>query len=166
MLHIKSNSPNYNSEVLFTSILPRYVVVGLVNSVSFTGKYSSLPFIFENFGLTNISLVADNQVMPQLTYTINKEKGICAQAYSSLSQVCNSRSGNGISKEMFLSNTHLLIFELERTGFGNTFPKQKYGSLQISMEFATPTVKDITAIVVGFFPSIVQVKADNTVKVI
>lgn len=162
--HLKSGIQNYSTETLFTTVLPAFICCGITTATAAVGKYAELPFTFKNYGLTSINCVVDNQIVPNLSLQIDKDNSIYSQAYQALLNACGSRSTNGILIDEFLSISHLLCFELQRTGIGNTLPPVRQASLKLQLNFKEATTTDLALVVVAFYPNMIQVYNSGLVK--
>ena len=69
ILTIPENLPNIRQDNIFSGIIPKSFVVGLVHVDAYNGVYGKNPYNFAHFGVTNVSLTANGQEIPfkQLT---------------------------------------------------------------------------------------------------
>ena len=69
ILTIPQNLPNIRHDNIFSGIIPKSFVFGLVHVDAATGIYEKNPYNFQHFGVTNVSLTANGQEIPfkQLT---------------------------------------------------------------------------------------------------
>ena len=56
---------SFNEENLFKGILPKRIVIGLVDSASYEGAYNKNPFNFKNNNIQYCSLILDGKMIPQ-----------------------------------------------------------------------------------------------------
>ena len=69
ILTIPENLPNIRQDNIFSGIIPKSFVFGLVHVDAYNGTYSTNPYNFAHFGVTSVSLTANGQEIPfkQLT---------------------------------------------------------------------------------------------------
>ena len=69
ILTIPQNLPNIRQDNIFSGIIPKSFVFGLVHVDAYNGVYGKNPYNFAHFGVTSVSLTANGQEIPfkQLT---------------------------------------------------------------------------------------------------
>ena len=69
ILTIPENLPNIRQDNIFSGIIPKSFVFGLVAVDAYNGTYDTNPYNFAHFGVTSVSLTANGQEIPfkQLT---------------------------------------------------------------------------------------------------
>ena len=69
ILTISENLPNIRQDNIFSGIIPKSFVFGLVHVDAYSGVYGKNPYNFAHFGVTSVSLTANGQEIPfkQLT---------------------------------------------------------------------------------------------------
>ena len=75
ILTIPENLPNTRHDNIFSGIIPKSFVFGLVDVDAANGVYGKNPYNFQHFNVTNVSLTANGQEIPfkQLTLTYPKD---------------------------------------------------------------------------------------------
>ena len=75
ILTIPEQLPNIRQDNIFSGIIPKSFVFGLVHVDTYNGTYSKNPYNFAHFGVTNVSLTANGQEIPfkQLTLKYPKD---------------------------------------------------------------------------------------------
>ena len=76
ILTIPEQLPNIRQDNIFSGIIPKSFVFGLVHVDAYNGTYGTNPYNFQHFGVTNVSLTANGQEIPfkQLTLKFPKDK--------------------------------------------------------------------------------------------
>ena len=76
ILTIPQNLPNTRQDNIFSGIIPKSFVFGLVQVDAATGIYEKNPYNFQHFGVSNINLTANGQEIPfkQLTLKYPDDK--------------------------------------------------------------------------------------------
>ena len=75
ILTIPEQLPNIRQDNIFSGIIPKSFVFGLVHVDAYNGTYGKNPYNFAHFGVTNVSLTANGQEIrfKQLTLTYPKD---------------------------------------------------------------------------------------------
>ena len=75
ILTIPEQLPNIRQDNIFSGIIPKSFVFGLVDVDAYNGTYGKNPYNFQHFGVTNVSLTANGQEIPfkQLTLKYPKD---------------------------------------------------------------------------------------------
>ena len=75
ILTIPENLPNIRQDNIFSGVIPKSFVFGLVDVDAANGVYGKNPYNFQHFNVTNVSLTANGQEIPfkQLTLTYPKD---------------------------------------------------------------------------------------------
>ena len=75
ILTIPEQLPNIRQDNIFSGIIPKTFVVGLVHVDAYNGVYGKNPYNFAHFGVTSVSLTANGQEIPfkQLTLKYPKD---------------------------------------------------------------------------------------------
>ena len=75
ILTIPENLPNIRQDNIFSGIIPKSFVFGLVHVDAYSGVYGKNPYNFAHFGVTSVSLTANGQEIPfkQLTLKYPKD---------------------------------------------------------------------------------------------
>ena len=75
ILTIPEQLPNIRQDNIFSGIIPKSFVFGLVHVDAYNGTYGKNPYNFAHFGVTNVSLTANGQEIPfkQLTLKYPKD---------------------------------------------------------------------------------------------
>ena len=74
ILTIPENLPNIRQDNIFSGIIPKSFVVGLVHVDAYNGVYDKNPYNFAHFGVTNVSLTANGQEIPFKQLTLKYPK--------------------------------------------------------------------------------------------
>ena len=76
ILTIPEQLPNIRQDNIFSGIIPKPFVFGLVHVDAYNGTYGKNPYNFQHFGVTNVSLTANGQEIPfkQLTLKYPKDE--------------------------------------------------------------------------------------------
>ena len=102
---------------LFTDEVPRRVMIGFVASNSFMGSKFSSPFMFDNFSVREIELMANGRLYPQNPYSLDYGNKLYARAYHDCQEhlgFANTSESNGINYKMYKSGWNIYCFDLTK----------------------------------------------------
>ena len=74
ILTIPAELPNIRQDNIFSGIIPKSFVFGLVHVDAYNGTYGKNPYNFAHFGVTNVSLTANGQEIPFKQLTLKYPK--------------------------------------------------------------------------------------------
>ena len=74
ILTIPEQLPNIRQDNIFSGIIPKSFVFGLVHVDAYNGTYGNNPYNFQHFGVTNVSLTANGQEIPFKQLTLKYPK--------------------------------------------------------------------------------------------
>ena len=74
ILTIPEQLPNIRQDNIFSGIIPKSFVFGLVHVDAYNGTYGKNPYNFAHFGVTNVSLTANGQEIPFKQLTLKYPK--------------------------------------------------------------------------------------------
>ena len=74
ILTIPEQLPNIRQDNIFSGIIPKSFVFGLVHVDAYNGAYDKNPYNFAHFGVTNVSLTANGQEIPFKQLTLKYPK--------------------------------------------------------------------------------------------
>ena len=163
VVSVPPHQQTVSKDNLFTSRLPKKLVIGLVKNDVFNGVESKHTFEFKHFGLENLEISVDGENVcgTPLHLDFNNQKYM--RAYDGIFHAMNNSyadSGTDITYEDFAKGKALFCFDLTADGCGNNsnhFELTKQGNLRLKLHFATPLTETITVIVYGEFESVLEI---------
>ena len=161
---------HFRDNIFSSPLMPKFVVVGMVKSVSFTGSAAaSNPFEFDHFNVQSIGLFRDGQSLPyRELYQPNFKNGICVRDYMRSiihnTQHMNTNLNNGITLEDFASGKYAL-FTFNLTPDFDIYQTQmaRDANLRLELKFRSPLAEAINVIVYGTFDTQIQITQDREV---
>ncbi len=176
-----ANIPNVRKDNVFTGIIPKTFVFGLLDAKAFSGDYKKNPYNFEDYKVTTVTLTANGEELPfkQLTlnYESNKENFI--QAYNTLfsgTGKMNYNTGLDISRKDYPKGYTLYAFDLtpDMCGASPYFNTVQRGSLTVDITFAdapsaqtfpagTTAPTAIAMVCYGDFENVIQIDSERNV---
>ena len=167
--YIEPNRMDAPANTVFTSKLPRRIFVGLVSADSYNGTYSTSPFNFQHFNLTDIHIDFCGQSVPARPFNLDFEKGNYIEPYIQLQEALGhsrtNTSSNSISVEMFKERGYT-IFGFELTPIAqdhNLFELVKQTNVSVRLSFGKKTpAGGLYAIIYGEFDNCMNIGWDRT----
>ena len=86
---------------VFSNVIPRRIVVGLVANKAFNGDFKLSPFNFQHFNIKEISVHAGGAIYPPVPYNFDFQKNICLRSFVDMYEALNS--GNTIENSCDIS---------------------------------------------------------------
>ena len=150
---------------IFNEDIPTYLIVSMINSQSYVGKYTTNPLAFYAYECNYISFSIDGQSVPHTPahphfVTDKYEDSMVSQTYSTLfsGDLCPN-----ISREEFSEGHTMFLFQIMKTKKGCLTP-QKRGNTKLEIRFAKELPHPVTILVYGKFPA--QFRIDSTRNVL
>ena len=178
ILTIPENLPNIRQDNIFSGIIPKTFVVGLVHVDAYTGTYGKNPYNFAHFGVTNVSLTANGQEIPfkQLTlkYPTKANGGVDPskddeldfdEAYNTLFSGTGkiySNAGLDITREDYPGGYALYAFDLtpDMCKSSDYFNTVQRGSLSLALTLAKQK-HAIGMVCYGDFENVIRIDAER-----
>lgn len=152
---------------LVSGILPRRVIVGLVESEAFNGKLTKNPFNFKNFNVSSVILRRNGAAVPFEELEMDYSTGCYGQAYLSLLQGTGklfTDEGFAIPYAQFKNGFCLYGFDLSNDlGSCGTFDLVTEGKLSLEIKLKTAHSSSITMIVYLEYDSVYEMDKSGNV---
>ena len=179
ILTIPSGVPNTRQDNIFSGIIPKSFVFGLVNVDAANGDYGKNPYNFAHFGVRNVSLTANGEEIPfkQLTLKYPKDPNGKVnptddteldfdEAYNTLFSGTGkiySNAGLDITREDYPGGYALYAFDLtpdmcNSTDYFNTVQR---GSLSLALTFEDSTTKAVDIVCYGDFENVIRIDSER-----
>ena len=179
ILTIPQNLPNIRQDNIFSGIIPKSFVFGLVDVDAASGVYSENPYNFQHFGVTNVSLTANGQEIPfkQLTLKYPEDENgevdtatdielDFDEAYNTLFSGTGkiySNAGLDITREDYPGGYALYAFDLtpdmcNSTDYFNTVQR---GSLTLALTFRSSLDHAIAIVCYGDFENVIRIDSER-----
>ena len=167
------SSSNYTFEPVFPrSILPKFVVVALVDAKAYSGDSATVnPFKFNHFDVNTVGLYLNGQCIPySRPYEIsdwatgNDWKTAYVKSLLHETLHLNNNVNNGITPANFHAGEYTFFcYNLAADNDYTTRQPIKDGSLRLDLKFNKTLGQAINVIVYGMFDCDVQITADKSV---
>ena len=178
ILTIPEQLPNIRQDNIFSGIIPKTFVVGLVHVDAYNGVYGKNPYNFAHFGVTSVSLTANGQEIPfkQLTLKYPKDsKGEVNpatddeldfdEAYNTLFSGTGkiySNAGLDITRDDYLGGFALYAFDLtpDMCNSSDYFNTVQRGSLSLALTLEKQD-HAIGMVCYGDFENVIRIDAER-----
>lgn len=158
---IPAGSLGATQDNLFLSQLPNRIIVGLVDSDAYSGRFGKNPFNFKHFNLSHISLYINGNQHPRTPIQPNfKEKRFARSFYSLFSElgIGNKNEGNDLEMTEFDGGYTLYAFDLSPSILdGNQIELVKSGSVRLEMKFDEALAEAVHVLVYAELDSMIEI---------
>ena len=178
ILTIPENLPNVRQDNIFSGIIPKSFVFGLVDVDAANDVYGKNPYNFQHFGVTNVSLTANGQEIPFKQLTLKYPQDVSGkvdpatddeldfdEAYNTLFSGTGkiySNTGLDITREDYPGGYTLYAFDLtpdmcNSTDYFNTVQR---GSLTLALSLKKQT-HAIAIVCYGDFENVIRIDSER-----
>ena len=154
-------------ENLYSGALPKKLIIGMVESQAYEGRYDKNPYRFQDFGLTYCCVYRNGVQIPQKPYTPDFENGCYSREFLSLFQGTGrhfSDNGLGIAHSDYKEGNCLLVFDftgdLSDCGAFHMIDK---GSIRLELRFARALPASVNVVVLAEWDSCLRITRDRSV---
>lgn len=153
---------------LFLTQTPTKLVLGLVSSEAFNGRYNRNPFNFQTFHLSYLSLYLDGKQIPAKALTPDFDRHLYARSYHSLmlaTGLVNRDSGSCIEYRDFELGYGLFAFDLSPSLLDGDqqFELVKSGALRLELKFSQALAHPVHVLVYGELDSMIEIDRSRQV---
>ena len=155
---------------LFMHQTPKKLVVGLVSSQAFSGRYNRNPFNFMTFNLSYLSVTLNGKQVPAKALTPDFDHRLFARSYHSLmlaTGLVNRDNGSYIEYRDFDRGYALYGFDLTPSLLDgdNLFELVRSASLSLDLKFSQALVEPVTVVVYGEMDGMIEIDRSRQVLV-
>ncbi|XP_071033093.1 uncharacterized protein F54H12.2-like isoform X1 [Parasteatoda tepidariorum] len=152
---IPKGSMSFIQNNIFSSQMPKKVIIGCVDNEAFHGTLTKSPFDFKHFDLIFIGVYVDGQPVPHNPLELNFSQNQCIRAYQTLfdgTERMGQDRGIFISREDYRNENTLFGFNLSPDlCLGEHLNLIKHSNLRLELKFAKSLVKTVCVIVFAEF---------------
>ena len=163
--------PSVRKDNIFSGIIPKSFVFGLVNANSYNGENDKNPYNFHHFKVKTVTLTANGEEIPfkqlVLDYTSATVKDF-VQAYNTLFSGTGkmyANTGLDITREDYAEGYTLYAFDLTPDMCNTTdyFNAVQRGTLSVDITFDGQTEVPINMVCYGDFENIIRIDFERNV---
>ena len=163
---IPAGNPSLMKDSVFSGLVPKTFVFGLVKSEVFNGAYKKNPYNFQQFNMSSVGLTVNGESMPfkpiQLSFGANSR---FIEAFSTLFSGTGkmySNNGNDISRDEFANGNAIFAFDLTADMCGSSSHFNN-GNLAVDIKFSTPPTAAVSLVCYGEFENLIQIDSERNV---
>ena len=166
---IPAGNPSLVKDNVFSGLVPKTFVFGLVESEAFNGAYKKNPYNFQHFNMSSVALSVNGEAIPfkpiQLSFGANKR---FIEAFSTLFSGTGKmyyNMGNDISRDEFSNGNAIFAFDLTADMCGSSphFSTVQRGNLTVDIKFSTAPAAAVSIVCYGEFENLIQIDAERNV---
>jgi len=165
--HIPSGLQGQTFNNCFNGILPRRIIVGLVDATDYNGNGKSSPFAFKNFSLSQIYLQVNGRSLPTQPYEPNFTKNSYRRSYLGLLETVLGESLDdkalGISINDYKTSKALYGFTISHAN-DIAVPQKTNGNINLCIKFSSALTTNVTAIVFAEFENKIEIDSARNVS--
>lgn len=152
---------------LFLSQTPTKLVIGLLHSEAFNGRYNRNPFNFQTFNTNYLCLHLDGKQVPGKALTPDFNRRLFARVYHNLllgTGVANKDAGNYIEYRDFNLGYAMFVFDLTPSLLdGDQFELIRGGALRIELKLERALAHPIHVLVYGELDGMIEIDRSRQV---
>lgn len=156
---------------LFTNVVPRRLIIGMVNNHAYTGDYTRDPFRFEPFDLREIVVNASGMNYPMVPYMMNWDGASppvqFVRAYIDMLDGCEQapNTTNGITLEQYIAGWTFFVVTLTSSlEDSDGFELVRNGTTTVSLKFNRPIPNPgVSLICLGEFDQLLSIDRNRVV---
>jgi hypothetical protein len=163
---IPGNSTSYTASNMFTSGVPKRIVIGFVENATMSGTVTTNPFNFGNFGITDIHVEVNGTSVPEDGLSMNYATDDFQRAYLYSLSGLGLDTGNraiALTPEEWKAGYNLYVFKLSpgslETSQRGTGPVS--GNVSVHIKFAAAHAAALSMIVYSETGSLLEITALN-----
>ena len=170
VLTIPRGFSSFNPDNIFLGRIPKRIVFGLVDTEAFNGSYTTNPFNFKHYNLSQVGVYVDGEQIPPkpLTLKFDADGGQNFMAgfqtlFSGIGKLSQD-AGNQIARGDYGSGYTLFCFDLTPDECSaDHFQLIKQGNLRVELHFAEPLPKTVNLIIYAESESLIEIDSNRNV---
>jgi ribonucleoside-diphosphate reductase beta chain len=153
---------------LFQGVLPRRVLLGVVETSAFSGHLNKNPLEFKHCNISSIVLKRDGIPIPFESIELKPTKNIFYQGYYSLLHACGVAGKNldiGIPPEAWMKGYSIFGFDLsaDNSPGSPVFERKVEGQLSVEILLDEQQSEAVTLIAYFEFDKVMEIRADRSI---
>ena len=179
ILAVPENFPSIRQDNIFSGIIPKTFVFGLVDVDAANGTYGKNPYNFAHFGVTRVSLTSNGEEIPFKQLTLSYPKAADGkvdtatddqldfdEAYNTLFSGTGkiySNIGLDITRDDYAGGFALYAFDLtpDMCNTNDYFNTVQRGSLSLALSFRESLSTPLAMVCYGDFENIIRIDSER-----
>ena len=166
---INPNTKAIDIENMFDGILPKTLVIGMLETSAFQGHYKKNPYRFQHFGLVQAYITYDEIMIPAIPYKPNFPENMYMHMFSDFFDNTGSSGdvGNVISYKMYKDGCCLSAYDRNPEKCNNYHHHpNRVGRVSMHYMLKDGFKEPITVMAFATFPSVTTIDVKQQVRVI
>lgn len=167
---IPKGSTEFYWDNIFPQAIPDRIVVALVDQKAVNGDYTTNPFNFQHFNLTDVGIYINGESVPGRPLKTDFTAGHYSSAYARLFEASgkwNHDAGLVITRDNFGNGYSLFVFTIDPCSFGEEYLNLiRRGNTRLELKFKQATTKAANALVFASFSSLLEVDKTRDINYI
>lgn len=167
---IPKGSTEFYWDNIFPQAIPDRIVVALVDQKAVNGDYTTNPFNFQHFNLTDVGIYINGESVPGRPLKTDFTAGHYSSAYARLFEASgkwNHDAGLVITRDNFGNGYSLFVFTIDPCSFGEEYLNLiRRGNTRLELKFKQATTKAANALVFATFSSLLEVDKTRDINYI
>ena len=160
--NIREGSQSFIMDDLFYDKIPNELIICMINSEAYNGKYQLNPFVFEHFKLSYLEYMVNGVSVPGPALTPDFEQGDYVDCYNAL---FTDKSRVLISRDGFEDGYTIFRFSMKEDLGKGIGEKVQNAHSRLKLKFKEPLEENVTLIVYGKFSANVEINMERKVTV-
>ena len=159
---------SFSRDGLFSGVLPKLVICGLVDNRAYTGNYRSTPFNFKHFDVNSFQLNVNGRSVPTQALTPDYERDSFIDAYETLYTSLGLQFAdfdNGITPELYKNGCTLYAFNLGSDSYCPHDDAVVTGTVDLNMRFKNPLPNTVSLILYSQFDGLITIDSYRNVLI-
>lgn len=155
---------SHNNSSLITSLLPDRLLIGLLDSRSVHGAYSLNPFLYQDFGLSNISITSNSDVVTTQELEVDFSDKRYIRAYNQVFDalgIADCDSGVSLTMEEFTKSKTFFVFDMRHLRGAACTPR--YGNITINLRFKNAITQALNVMCYLEYPACLNIDSEKNV---
>lgn len=162
--NLPTGTISHYNETIISGYLPDRLVLCLVDAKNVHGSYSSNPLIFQDHGLSNISITCNSEVITPFNMDLDFADNRYIRAYSALFEglgIADCDSGVELTLEEFRKSKVFFVFDFRH--IRNAAATPQHGNCMINLRFKNAISKSLTVMCYLDYQSVMYVNSNRRV---
>jgi hypothetical protein len=162
-LSVTKGEFGFQLEDVYQGLVPKDIIIALVSSKSFNGSYDTNPFNFHHYNISSLGINIDGMPVPGQALQLDFSSKQFMDGYTTIFKALDKDSkdiGCDITPHDYQYGYSLFVFNLLPNEY---LPLIKRANLRIEGRFHKPLSENINVVILGKFPSILEIDRERNI---